>query len=362
MDRIQVRGTPGHYESHSGSLQLLPELLDRGGFQRVLIIHGEKSWAAAEPYMPDLSLFAARFSRYGGECSESEIDRQAEIAMEHRADMIIGVGGGKVLDIAKAAANKAKVDVTLIPTLASTCAACTPLSVIYSEEGHFLDYEIYPRNTYLVLVEPQIMVHSPIEYLRAGIGDTLAKWYEADVMIRNLDNVTIPVQMAWTSARTCRDVLLSDGQQALTAIKQGILNEQLIRVIDTNLLTGGMVGGMGDKFGRIAGAHSIHNGLTQIEETHAFLHGEKVAYGILVQLVMEENWSEIDRLIPYYQDLGLPYSLQSLGIRAQQQAIAIIAEHAAKPNESIHLIKPVTAAEIVRYIEGLESYLRKKGL
>ena len=76
-----------------------------------------------------------------------------------------------------------------------------------------------------------------------------------------------------------------------------------------------MVGGFGDYYGRVAGAHSIHNGLTVLKETHHALHGEKVAYGILVQLVLENKWTEIEELQVFYENLVLPASLKDLGVK-----------------------------------------------
>ena len=84
-----------------------------------------------------------------------------------------------------------------------------------------------------------------------------------------------------------------------------------------------MVGGFGDHYGRVAGAHSIHNGLTVLEETHHALHGEKVAYGILVQLVLENKWTEIDQLLAFYRQLGLPASLKDLGVKAINDEVIV---------------------------------------
>ncbi|WP_347548703.1 iron-containing alcohol dehydrogenase family protein [Pseudalkalibacillus hwajinpoensis] len=357
MEPIQVRGTPGHYRCYPGVLTDLPRFLNEGRFQKVFIITGYRSWEAAKEYFPDLSEFQHAYSTYTGECSDTEIARQAELARIHSADLVIGVGGGKVLDVAKAVANELGIDTALIPTLASTCAATTPLSVKYTDDGKFNTYTIFPRSTYLVLVEPNILLNSPGAYLKAGIGDTLAKWYEARALIDKLPSTSIPVRLAYEAAKNCRDTLIRDGEKAVEDHQKGYLSEAFIRVIETNLLTGGMVGGLGDRYGRIAGAHSIHNGLTNVSEAHSFLHGEKVAYGILVQLVLEGEWEEIRGLFTFYKQVGLPFSLETIGIESERiEAVGeVIAEHATKEGESIHFPEPVTKKDVLEAILGLEA-------
>ncbi|TKD70894.1 iron-containing alcohol dehydrogenase family protein [Pseudalkalibacillus hwajinpoensis] len=359
MEPIQVRATPGYYECRVGVLQELPRLLHEGGFEKVFVISGERSWKAAREYFPDLSAYQVAYSTYSGECSGTEIVRQAELATIHGADLILGVGGGKVLDVAKAVGNEINKDVGLVPTLASTCAATTPLSVKYTEEGEFVTYTIFPRSTYLVLVEPEILLHSPVAYLRAGIGDTLAKWYEARALIEGLPSKPVPVQLAYEVAKSCRDVLVKDGEKAVHDQQNVQLSDAFIRVIETNLLSGGMVGGLGDRYGRIAGAHSIHNGLTHVQEAHTFLHGEKVAYGILVQLVLEGEWEEVRGLFDFYKEIGLPLSLESIGVEATnvERVSQVIADYATREGESIHF--PASSAvrkeEVTEAILGLEA-------
>ncbi|MGB8002167.1 MAG: iron-containing alcohol dehydrogenase family protein [Anaerobacillus sp.] len=359
MGPIQVRATPGHYECRPGVLQELPRLLQEGHFQKVFVISGRHSWEAAQEYFPDLSSFHTAYSTYHGECSETEIARQAELARIHGADLVVGVGGGKVLDVAKAVGHEINKDVALVPTLAATCAATTPLSVKYSDDGEFITYTIFPRSTYLVLVEPEILLRSPIAYFRAGIGDTLAKWYEARALIERLPSTPVSVKLAYEIARSCRDVLVKDGEKAVQDQQRGRLSDAFVRVVETNLLSGGMVGGLGDRYGRIACAHSIHNGLTHIEEAHSFLHGEKVAYGILVQLVLEGEWEEVRGLFSFYEQIGLPISLESLGVAAGdvEDAGQLVAEYATKKGESIHFPTSslVPKRDVVEAILGLEA-------
>ncbi|WP_243298362.1 iron-containing alcohol dehydrogenase family protein [Bacillus litorisediminis] len=360
---LEVRGAPSYYSCEIGILDKLDTLLQSNHITKCIVLHGEKSWNAISPYFPkERTTLSFTFVPYHGECTLKEVNRVCKIAKQEKAEAIIGIGGGKVLDITKAAANQANIDAILLPTLASTCAAWTPLSVFYDEDGSFTHYSIFPRSSLYVLIEPRAFLNSPSRYLIAGIADTLAKWYEADVIMRELKDPPLAVSIAHHAARLCRDVLLEHSLDALQDLKAGEISPSLLKVIETNIVAGGMVGGYGDQFGRISGAHAVHNGLTILEETHHLLHGEKVAYGILIQLVLEKNWNEIKKLIELYKSLQLPYMLEHLGLQLHEQAKLLrIAEAIVKPSESIHLMKGSFSAEkLYQAFIDLETFVQKE--
>lgn len=339
MQTFSVHGAPSEYILQEDALELLEQKLLERGLKKVLIVHGTKSWQAARAYWPTLSAVNYDEHTYRGECSIEEIEELAGILYEHNYDGVIGVGGGKVLDLVKAVCDKTRVQAILVPTLASNCSPWTPLSVLYDQSGAFIRYDVYPVCTSLVLIEPNILLQGPKEMFIAGIGDTLAKWYEADVQMAKLPNKPVPLQVSYYTARQCKELILKHSEGAIQAIHEGVLNDDFIKIVETIIALGGMVGGFGDHYGRIAGAHSIHNGLTVLDETHHVLHGEKVAYGILVQLIIEEKKSEIDYLLPFYQRLGLPCSLKELGIQEVTEIVVQkIAEKATLKEESIHVM------------------------
>ncbi|HAH61130.1 MAG TPA: oxidoreductase [Treponema sp.] len=361
MDTISVRGAPAEYVSGSGILdQLETKLLERG-FRKVLIVHGRKSWQAARPYWPSFRTVTFEEYTYGGECSFSEIERVEKLIRAASYDAVIGVGGGKVLDLVKAAAHLARKPFVLIPTLASNCSAWTPISVIYDDKGQFARFDIYPESAGLMLIEPAIQVSAPVRLLTAGIGDTLAKWYEADVQIAVIRNRPAPLEISYYAARRCLDLLTGHSSGAVRAAESGTVNDDFLRVSEAIIVYGGMVGGFGDKYGRIAGAHAVHNGLTVLEETHHAYHGEKVAYGILVQLVLENKIDEIRKLLPFYRQLHLPVSLSELGITdVTAEAIDKVAAKTVVPGESIHVmpIGPITKQRVSDAMEKLEQIIK----
>lgn len=359
LKKLEVRGAPSYYACHEGSFDDLENLLLLNSINHCLVIHGEQSWKAASSYFPNMQDVKLTFVPYHGECSLREVQRISTIANDTNIDAIIGIGGGKVLDLTKAVAHESNKETILIPTLASTCSAWTPLSVFYTEEGEFTHYTLFPKSTLIVLIEPRIILHSPIEYVRAGIADTLAKWYEADVLVRDLPALPLPVKIAHQSAKLCQIVLLEHSQGALKAMEAKTSSPAFLQVIETIIVAGGMVGGFGDRYGRIAAAHSVHNGLTVAHEAHHLLHGEKVAYGILVQLVLEENLKEVTSLLPFYKALELPILLRDLELnRDNLEKLKAIAERTVASSESIHYLeKDFTSDDILTAILSLETFV-----
>ncbi|PYZ96727.1 oxidoreductase [Alteribacter lacisalsi] len=351
-----VHPGPGTYQCATGVFNRLENDLKDYQYSRVLLVHGEESLKAAKAYLPDFNETEVSWIQYRGICSDSETERVAEAAQQAGSQAVIGLGGGSVLDLAKAAASRLAQDAILLPTLASTCAAWTGLSVIYDDEHRFTRFDVYNRPARLVLVEPRIIATAPIDYLRAGIADTLAKWYEARALAETLGDPPVPVALALSTARYCQTALLEHAEEAVRSAEKGELSPALQKVIETNILAGGLVGSLGEKYGRVAAAHSVHNALTQFEETRTLLHGEKVAYGILVQLVLERRKEEIRQLRPFYQALRLPSTLEDLDLRNTPEVKEDLANWTLKPGESIHQMgKSVTETDLVRAIDELEA-------
>lgn len=344
MTTAIVKGAPGHYRIGEGVLQELTTLLAELNVTNLHIVSGRKAWDAASPFLPE-ALGQATITFVEGPCTLETVDELAAAFHINSADAVIGIGGGTALDLAKASAVKAGIKSVLIPTIAATCAAWTPLSVFYQEDGTHSHYAEFPVANTLVLIEPKIIAEAPLKYLKAGIGDTLAKYYEADALVRAFykgKELPVWLQVSQFTAALCRDILLKDGKAALEAAADNQVTDALVRVIETIIMTGGMVGGFGEKAGRIAGAHSIHNGLTEAPGIKQFLHGEIVAYGILVQLALEGKEGELEKLLGYYDDWEFPRSLRDLLIDVEdEELIQRIITKILLPQESIHFMEIV---------------------
>ncbi len=320
--------------------------------KRPLIVGGSNSLAAAQPYLQPILQGTGTGARagtgapplqfaeiaYGNDCSEASLENLREAASNHEADFIIGVGGGKALDAAKLVAHQCKIPIVTIPTSAATCAAWTALSNIYSEQGAFQYDVTLARCPDLLILDYGLIQTAPQRTLVAGIGDAIAKWYEASVSSGHSEQTMIIA--AVQQARILRDILF---QKSATALKEPG-SETWQEVADAVVLLAGVIGGIGGAGCRTVAAHAVHNGLTHLLASHGTLHGEKVAYGILVQLRLEEMLQNNQlaatarqQLLKFYAEIGLPQTLDNLGLGdVSLTQLQRAAEIACNPNSDIH--------------------------
>ncbi len=346
----------GQYISQPGALTFLDSSIQL--FKQPLIITGDKAYHAFNKFYPQGRRYSVLF--YDQSASHENIESLVNNAPSG-TDLIIGVGGGKALDTAKGVANKLQVEYVMIPTVLGTCAACTPLSVIYHPDHTFKTVDYYPKAAFLTIVDTDLLIESPLKYLQSGIGDTLAKWYEAIALAEKLPLPwSTTIALGLSSAQLSRETLLNDGAKAIESIQSKQLSDAFQRIVDTIFLIAASVGGFAGSYGRIAGAHAVHNGLTLLPETASIEHGVKVAYGILVQIATLGNREELNTLLPFYHANHFPTTLKQLGVTEDlPNKISQVATYAASNNESFILAKPdLTADNIIKgmtYLENLAS-------
>lgn len=341
MNQTDIRVVPGpaNYFSHPDSLQRLNDFFSPEQLSRAVWIYDEKAIAGARPYLPECATAPGSTQiLFTGHCSERDVNALVAQAGDNRS-VVIGVGGGALLDTVKAVARRLNLPFVAIPTIAATCAAWTPLSVWYNDAGQALHFEIFDDANFLVLVDPRIILNAPAEYLLAGIGDTLAKWYEAVVLAPQPETLPLTVRLGINGALAIRDVLLESSEQALIDQQQGKLTQAFRDVVDAIIAGGGMVGGLGERFTRVAAAHAVHNGLTVLPQTEKFLHGTKVAYGILVQSALLGQDDVLAQLVHAYKRFHLPTTLAQLDVDIHNRAeLDKVIAHTLRPVESIHFL------------------------
>lgn len=358
MARVFI--SPSKYVQGASELDRLGEYTKVYGKKALVIISagGKKRFGERV----EASLVAAgvecAFDEFCGECSQAEIDRLVEVLKGTGSDVVLGVGGGKIFDTAKAVAAAVDVPVVVVPTIAATDAPCSALSVIYTDEGQFKEYQFFKQNPNLVLMDTEVIAKSPVRLTVSGMGDALATYFEARACKRS-DAGTCAggkvTSAAMALARLCYETLMSDGVKAKLALEAGACTESVEKVIEANTL----LSGLGFESAGLAGAHAIHNGMTAMPETHAFYHGEKVAFGTLTQLVLE-NADELYEVLDFCVEVGLPVTFAQLGVAdASYERVLEVARLACADNDTLHNMPfEVTPEKVANAMLAADAYGR----
>src|SRR5512136_334768 len=304
---------PGKYIQGVGAIGELPALIDLLGKQGLILASPSVNDKVLPGCGVDWSPHAIPIEVFRGECCEDELSRLSAAIAQAHADVLVGMGGGKTIDTAKIAADRAGIPVIIVPTIASTDAPCSGCAVIYSKDGVF-DSVCYQRmNPAAVLVDVGIIAAAPTRFLVAGMGDALSTWFEARSCERtqSLNECGGYGTMAgFAIAKLCYETLLSHGAAAKIASERHLITPALDRIVEANIL----LSGIGFESAGLAAAHAIHNGLTALTETHSFYHGEKVAFGVLAGLQLTDAPAdEVATVFAFCEEIGLPTTLGDIG-------------------------------------------------
>lgn len=350
---------PGRYIQGPHAIKQLGEEIKRYGDQGFIIadplVHDE----ILPEYLPDIEKEAkVNKESFQGECTDKEINRLADLIKEKKSDVVIGFGGGKTIDTAKAVAHKIKKPMIIIPSLASTDAPCSALSVIYTESGEVDRYLFLLQNPEVVLVDTQIVADAPARFLVAGMGDALATWFEAQSCMQAYSPNMTGNHGSMTAlhlAHLCFETIMEHGEAARMSCEAGVTTPALEKVVEANTL----LSGLGFESGGLATAHSIHNGLTALEPTHEYFHGEKVAIGTLASLFLTGKPTDlIDQVYGFCVSIGLPVTLEQIGLKdVSDKDLQKVAEVSVKEGETIHNeAVPVSAGVVFAALKMADEY------
>ncbi len=355
---------PSKYVQGENELLNLGYFVSTFGKSALLIAHADdvarvKSQLEATAEKFDITFIESNFV---GECSRQEVARLQEVASKNNCDCTIGLGGGKAIDTAKCVAQGHAL--IIVPTIAATDAPTSHSAVLYTTDGAFNDYAYFKQNPSVVLIDTTVIAKAPTRFLVSGMGDALSTYFEARATSRAFSNVnaglpcgyregfTEPAKSTKTAlalATLCYRTLIEDGIKAKRSCECNAVTPALENIIEANIL----LSGLGFESGGLAAAHAIHDGLTILEGTHKYFHGEKVAFGTLAQLILENApTEEIEEVLNFCIEVGLPVCLSDIGVdEISDEELMRVAEKACIPEESIHSMPfPVTAKSVAAAI------------
>jgi glycerol dehydrogenase len=353
-----IFSAPSRYVQGSGALDLLGQELKRLGTRSLVVLDAGvrdrlQVRIAAAHAAAGLSLHIVHFA---GEVTAAAIDALCAQAGDALPDVVVGVGGGKALDAAKAVSLHFKARFASVPTIASTDAPASFSAAIYNDLHEMVEVRLLPRNPELVLVDTAVVTGAPLRFLRAGIGDAISKKFEAEACNTagaNTLHGTRPSHTGLMAAELCFTLIKRHGAAALAAIASGTLNDDVDALIEATTL----LSTVSFENGGLSIAHAIARGLPMVPRAAGSLHGEHVAYGLLVQFVLEDRpAAEMREMLDLYTALGLPRRLADLrlpDIRPEEMTQFI--DGALGSPSLRRFVRSLTADDLQRAIGLVES-------
>ena len=246
---------------------------------------------------------------FGGECMRDEIDRLTDLLGD--AKMVVGMGGGKAIDTAKAVSIKNNLPIGIVPTIASNDSATSHIAVIYTPEHAVQGVEYMRVNPQFVLVDTTVIARAPRRFLAAGIGDAMSKPYElAGALVGGGLNFFggTPTELTQAIVERAGDILLRDSVIAMKATEP---TPEFERVVEASIL----LSGLAFESGGLSVAHSMVRGLSKRPELAHLLHGEMVVLGTLAQIAAGQgDVDELKRMADFYQSIDLPTDFKQFGL------------------------------------------------
>lgn len=330
---------------------------------RAVIIGGRRAMAAIaakieEAVRPVLEITDRIW--YGGEAAEENIAMLSAAPSVRSADMIFAVGGGKALDTCKTLGFRLGLPVYAFPTIASTCAACTAVAILYHPDGSFAGPCFLPGPPKHTFIDTAVIASAPPRYLWAGLGDTYAKYFEASMSSRG-DTLAYYHALGVSVSRSCLDPLLAYGEKGYRDHLNGKVSEELTQVILTIIVTTAAASILltADRIidYNTGLAHAIFYALTsfpelKIEQDH--LHGEVVGFGVLLLLLTDGQDDMFRTMHAFNRSVQLPTSIQEIGL--EEKDLERVLPQVLRMHDIDHNPYPITLPMLSEAFRKLGEY------
>lgn len=307
--------------------------------ESAVVIGGKRGMAAAKDRLSAAvsEIKILDWIWYGGEASYENVENLKKEKAVASADMIFAVGGGKAIDTAKALAEIIGKPVFTFPTIASNCAACTSVSIMYNADGSFLKPFFFAKPPAHSFIDTEVIAKSPVRYMWAGMGDTYAKYFESSVSSRG-EKVPHYIALGAANASMCYEPVMEYGAKAYADLEAGRESyelEQVVLAIIVSTAVASILLTTDKVIDYNTGlAHAIFYALTaypHIERNH--LHGEVVSYGVLVLLLVDGNEEDFERVFKFSKRVGLPTKLADIEMDTERLGELVKAAAAMKDIE-----------------------------
>lgn len=318
----------GRYIQADGAVLRLGEELERLGCKKPLIIGSKTAWSKAREKVSHALAekeIPICYYQYNGFCNPDHCEEIAKHFLPEGCDVIVGVGGGNIMDAAKLLAARQGLYVINIPTSSATCAAYTPVSIMYNEKGQTIGSCHHLTEVNAILVDMEILCEQPLRLLISGVYDSLAKLIETNQRLQGKEEkeLDIGLQASYVLSDFIYVKILKLLPQVSDDIRNGRNTKAVYDMVFLTIPVTGIISSLARGCNQCAIAHRIYE-TTRIlfpKESYDYLHGEIVGLGILPQLIYNGEPEEKNRFAAKMANLGMPITLGQIGVPTTEETL-----------------------------------------
>jgi glycerol-1-phosphate dehydrogenase [NAD(P)+] len=325
--------------------RLLGEVTAELGFERAQLVTGATYTAALGAELTTALPAAGAEPVRVAANSQAEVERVARSGVS-AADVVVALGGGKTIDVAKSACDAADVPLIVVPTQLTADGIASPVSVIRGEDGSL--HSGHGRLPIAVVVDLDVIAAAPVERTRAGLGDLLANqsalvdWrLAADAGREEFDD------FAALLAHSATDLVYGAPPAGLAA---GQPDAAFLQRLLRGLVLSGLAMEIAGSSRPCSGAeHMISHALDALRPGTA-QHGEQVAFGALVATHLQDgDWR---RLREFMLAAGMNAAAAGFGLGEEDLVAAVRTAPSMRPDRHTILSDPSCSGDAIAAAVG----------
>lgn len=223
-------------------------------------------------------------------------------------DLIIGCGGGKVIDVGKLASHEALTPFLSIPTILSSDSIASPISVIELNGENKTIGSSMPMG---ILINIDVIKDGPEEYLKAGLGDLISNSSaSADWDLAHKRTAERYDNFSRIMALLPAERMIDNAHKY-----EGLKDELFIKNLAEGLALSGIAMSIAKSSRPASGSeHNISHAMDRILKEKRRHHGIQVGFATLLTTYLQKQYDVSSKIKGLFKDVGFPQSFEELGV------------------------------------------------
>ena len=240
-----------------------------------------------------------------------------------KCDVIVGVGGGRLMDFAKLLKEYSGKPVILIPTSSATCAAYTPLSVCYNNDGTTVGSTKFMTEISALIMDMKVLSSQPVRLLTAGAYDAMAKLVELKHRVNSSYSREdyIGMRLSFLVAEFIYKTIKNELKKAQDDVKNKTNSREVEDIVYVSIVGAGLCSGLVNGSNQCAIGHKFYEFTRTFlqKECKKYLHGELVAVGLIAQLYYNGEETEAMKFKEEMKAIGFATTLSAMGVTVTEE-------------------------------------------